>query len=107
DRRGVAQRTARKPARGGRPGGLYALAGVERPPPELVGGAWEVHVILPWGGLLEGVVLADPEVLDGLARLAAPGARLAIVLNCEVWGETVPAQVRELPAVTEEYARGT
>ena len=103
--REVSHRASRRPERGGRPNVLYALASAERPPPELAGLASEVFVVLPWGRLLEGVALADPEVLDGIAGLAAPGARLAIVLNCEVWGETVPAGVDHLPVVTEEYAR--
>jgi 16S rRNA (adenine(1408)-N(1))-methyltransferase len=105
--RELSHRASRRPERGGRPNVLYALAAAESPPAELAGRASEVHVTLPWGRLLEGVALGDPEVLAGLARLAAGGARLAILLNCEVWGETVPGEVHHLPAVTVEYARET
>src|SRR5690349_12984816 len=54
----IAARAARKPARGGRPNLLLVRAAIEALPAELHGVADEVSVQLPWGSLLEGIVLA-------------------------------------------------
>lgn len=105
--REAARRAGRKPARGGLPNVAYVWAAAEDPPGELRGVADEVHVILPWGRLLDGLALGERDVLDGLATLAAPEARVKITLNCEVWGANVPVKVRHLPELTPEYARET
>ena len=94
---------ARKPARGGRPNLLFVHAAVEALPPELRGIADEVYVQLPWGALLEGIVLARPAVLGGIARLCRPGARLTVTLNGEMWLESTPARYADLPVPTPAY----
>jgi 16S rRNA (adenine(1408)-N(1))-methyltransferase len=105
---GTARRAGRKPARGGLPNLLLVQAAAEDPPPELAGRAAEVFVVLPWGKLLDGIVLGQADVLTGLASLAAPGAVLRITLNCEVWGDpTVPGDVAHLPELTPELALAT
>ncbi len=96
---------ARKPARGGRPNLLYVHAAVEALPPELGGIADEVYVQLPWGALLEGIVLARPAVLGGIAGLCRPGARLTMTLNGEIWAESTPARYADLPLPTPQYVR--
>jgi 16S rRNA (adenine(1408)-N(1))-methyltransferase len=104
----TARRAGRKPARGGLPNLLLVQAAAEDPPPELTGRAAEVFVVLPWGKLLDGIVLGQADVLGGLASLAAPGAALRITLNCEVWGDpTVPGDVAHLPELTPELALAT
>lgn len=105
--REASQRAGRKPERGGLHNVAYVWARAEDPPAELAGVASEVYVVLPWGRLLDGLVLGERDVLDGLASLAAPCADVKITLNCEVWGENVPIKVRHLPELTPEYARGT
>ena len=99
----VAAKAARKPARGGRPNLLLARASIEALPPELEGIADEVSVQLPWGSLLEGIVLARRDVLGGLAALCRPGARLAVTLNGEIWLDSTPARYEHLPVPTPEY----
>lgn len=99
----IAAKAARKPARGGRPNLLLVRAGVEMLPPELHGVADEVWVQLPWGGLLEGIVLARDDVLGGLAALCRPGARLTVTLNGEIWLDSTPARYENLPVPTPEY----
>src|SRR5512146_2508290 len=79
--RELSARAARKPARGGLPNALYAVASVELLPGELRGIASEIFVTLPWGSLMRGLILAEPVVLDGIASLARAGAELRIVLN--------------------------
>jgi 16S rRNA (adenine(1408)-N(1))-methyltransferase len=96
---------ARKPERGGLPNALFVAATAEDPPPELEGLADEVTVLLPWGRLLRGVLLGQADVLESLARIARPGARLRIVLNNEIFEDPVPLDAAELPEATVEYAR--
>jgi 16S rRNA (adenine(1408)-N(1))-methyltransferase len=105
--RELSHRASRKPGRGGLPNVLFAWGVVERPPPELEGRADEVHVVLPWGKLASGLLLAEPDVLDGLVFLARAGATLDLVLNAEVWEEPVPVQARDLPRLTVDYVTGT
>jgi 16S rRNA (adenine(1408)-N(1))-methyltransferase len=94
---------ARKPARGGRPNLVFVHAAVEALPSELDAIADEVYVQLPWGALLEGIVLARDAVLRGIAALCRPGARVAVTLNGEIWLESTPARYEDLPVPTPEY----
>lgn len=104
----VSAKAARKPAKGGRPNVLFARVSAEAPPAELHGLADEVHVLLPWGALLVGTMLAEPAVMEGLSSLAAPaGADLVVVFNAEVWEDSTPHHMTELPAVTVEYVQQT
>ncbi len=102
--RELSAKAARKLARGGLPNVLYVVASVEQLPPELRGIAGEIFVTLPWGSLMRGIILADPAVLDGIASLARHGAELRIVLNARIFDDPVPADVRDLPEVTPDYA---
>ena len=99
----IAAKSARKPARGGRPNLVLLRAAIEALPPELLGVADEVSVQLPWGSLLEGIVLARDDVLGGLAALCAPSARLAVTLNGEIWLDSTPLRYEHLPVPTPEY----
>ena len=105
--RETSSRSLRKPSRGGLPNVMFVCASVERPPPELQGRAGEVHVVLPWGALLRGIVLAGPEVLAGLRSLVAPDGRIHVVLGADVWTDPVPAEVRDLPELTVEGVERT
>jgi 16S rRNA (adenine(1408)-N(1))-methyltransferase len=97
-------KAARKPAKGGRPNLLYVRASAEQPPPLLTGRADEIHVILPWGALLAGLVdpAGRPEVLRGVRALAQPGGELNVVLNAEPWEESLPNDIAAIPPVTVE-----
>jgi 16S rRNA (adenine(1408)-N(1))-methyltransferase len=94
---------ARKPVKGGRPNLLFVHAAVEALPAELARVAEEVYVQLPWGGLLEGIVLARADVLDGIAALCRPGARVVVTLNGEIWLDSTPARYEQLPVPTPQY----
>jgi 16S rRNA (adenine(1408)-N(1))-methyltransferase len=95
---------ARKPERGGVPNALFLVATAEDPPAELAGVADVVSVLLPWGRLLQGVLLGQSDVLRSLARIARPGARIRIVLNNEIFEDPVPLDAAELPEATVDYA---
>jgi 16S rRNA (adenine(1408)-N(1))-methyltransferase len=99
----VAHKAARKPARGGRSNLLLLRASVESLPAELQGVADEITVWLPWGHLLEGIVLAEAGVMGGLARLGRSGARLSITLNGEIWADSTPARYAQLPLPDPAY----
>jgi 16S rRNA (adenine(1408)-N(1))-methyltransferase len=94
---------ARKPPKGGRPNLLFVRAAIESPPMELAHAADEVHVLLPWGALLEGVVLARDDVLGGIASLCTTGARVSVILNGEIWVDSTPTRYEPLPVPTPEY----
>lgn len=97
---GAAQRSRRKPSRGGLPNVLYVVATAEDPPEPLRGRAAEVFCVLPWGRLLEGIMTGDPATLGGVRAVAAPGAPVHIVLNAGVWEQSTPREVEELPPAT-------
>jgi hypothetical protein len=82
---------------------VLVRAPVESLPSELRGVADEVSVQLPWGSLLEGIVLARDDVLGGLAALCRPGAQLTVTLNGEIWLDSTPARYEHLPVPTPEY----
>ena len=44
-------------------------------------------------------------MLDGLATLARPGARLRLALNGAAWAGNAPTRMRGLPRLTAEYVR--
>jgi 16S rRNA (adenine(1408)-N(1))-methyltransferase len=99
----IAAKAARKPEKGGRDNVVFVRAPVESLPAALRGVADELFVVLPWGRRLEGVVLADPQVLAGLASLCRAGARVSITLNGEIWHESTPARYEELPVPSAEH----
>lgn len=99
----IAYKAARKPARGGRANLVLLRAAIEALPVELEHIADEVDVLLPWGALLEGIVLARPEVVAGIAVLAHGGAIVRVTLNGEIWLDSTPARYEDLPVPTPEY----
>ncbi len=101
--REYAVRASRKPAKGGAPNVLFVVASAEEPPQELYGVAAEVHVNLPWGSLLRGIVLGDERVLGGIRALAMPGARIEILVNASIFTGAASLEVRDLPELTPAY----
>jgi len=99
----MAARSARKPEKGGAPNALYVRGVAEDPPPPLAGVADELHVMLPWGRLLTGLVLGERQLCCGLRRMAVPGASLDVTVGTDIWREPVPVEIRELPELTLEY----
>lgn len=96
----TAARARRKPAKGGAPNLILVNAAVEAAPSALDGVADAVTVLMPWGGLLRGVVEASADVGGGLRRLARPGATLEIVIGTSIWRPPVPVELADLPELT-------
>jgi 16S rRNA (adenine(1408)-N(1))-methyltransferase len=99
----TAHKALRKPSRGGRANLVFLRSSIEGVPTELAQIADEVFVVLPWGRLLEGIVMGDAAVIGGLATLARPGARVEVTLNGEIWLESMPVRYEHLPVPTTEY----
>lgn len=102
--REFSSRAARKPARGGLENLIYVVAGIEQPPGELTGVADEIHVNLPWGSLMRGLILGDASVAGNLAGMMKPGATIRIILNTRIYAEPIPLEAQDLPEVTVDYA---
>jgi predicted RNA methylase len=82
---------------------LFVVASVEQMPAELTGVFDRVFVLLPWGSLMRGLILADPEVLGPLASVGQPGAEYTFTLNLRIFSDPVPIEVQDLPEVTVAY----
>ncbi|MGH3794552.1 MAG: methyltransferase domain-containing protein [Pseudonocardiaceae bacterium] len=80
---------AARPAKGGMPNALFVWASVEQLPDALRDMS-EVHVLMPWGSLLRGIVGLDPAILRRLRAASAPGAQLLVTLNLHAWRPPVP-----------------
>lgn len=100
--RKASARAAAKPARGGLPNALFVWSSVEQLPQEL-SGMTELHVLMPWGSLLRGMLGGDDKILPNLARVCAPGATFLVTLNLHAWRPPVP-EVGGLPEPTPETA---
>lgn len=88
--RRAATRAAAKPARGGLPNAVFVWAAAESLPEEFDGAVNEIHVLMPWGSLLRGMLGADPVILRNLRRVAARGASMLVTLNLHAWRPPVP-----------------
>jgi 16S rRNA (adenine(1408)-N(1))-methyltransferase len=81
--REAAKMAERKPARGGAPNALYVVSRIEDLPQHLYSSADWVTIYFPWAALLKLILSGDAQVSGLLNALAAPRARLSIVLNAE------------------------
>jgi 16S rRNA (adenine(1408)-N(1))-methyltransferase len=95
---------ARKPVKGGVANALFVQASAESMPVELAGAA-QVHVLMPWGSLLRGVLDAQSPVLRSLRGVAAVEAELLITLNLHAWRPPV-LDVGETAEPTPSDAQG-
>ncbi len=62
---------------------LFIIAGAQSLPHELNGLISDIAINFPWGSLLEGLLLDDPALMDGLSSLSQPAVHLDIRLNSE------------------------
>nr|AAB08724.1 16S ribosomal RNA methylase [Streptoalloteichus hindustanus] len=95
----MSAKAAAKPAKGGLPNLLYLWATAEKLPP--LTGVGELHVLMPWGSLVRGILGSSPEMLRGLAAVCPPDAAFLVALNLHAWRPPVP-EVGEHPEPTPE-----
>jgi len=94
----------RKISKGGVTNALFVLSRVENLPHELDGIAEEIHINMPWGSLLEGLIMGEQIVLQNITRVAKPDAKLEILINYSIFhGERVSQDMSHLPLLTYEY----
>jgi 16S rRNA (adenine(1408)-N(1))-methyltransferase len=77
----VMRRARRAPEKGGLPNLTFVLAPADDLPGELAGQVNELHVDLPWGSLLDGVLTPGGTTVLGLATALAQSGVITIVLN--------------------------
>ncbi|MBP2475919.1 16S rRNA (adenine(1408)-N(1))-methyltransferase [Crossiella equi] len=87
--RKTAGKAAAKPAKGGLPNLVYLWHAAEKLPPTLRD-IDELHILMPWGSLLRGILDTDTTMLTGLAACCRPGADFLISLNLHAWRPPVP-----------------
>ena len=80
---------AKDPDKGGQPNLLFVWASAEQIP-EAITDVAEVHVLMPWGSLLRGVLEPDSGLLATLATRCRPDAKFTIVVNRHPWHPEVP-----------------
>ncbi|MHB8157500.1 MAG: methyltransferase domain-containing protein [Desulfocucumaceae bacterium] len=97
----------KKPVKGGLSNVLYVVASAEEMPVELNSIASKIFIILPWGSLLEGVAKGRREILENIARVAAPSAGLEIFFTYSDLHEQGEMSRRELPELSLEYIEET
>lgn len=109
----ASQRAAAKPERGGQPNAMYVWSAAEQLPAELTG-MDELHVLMPWGSLLRGMVApGDSPILEGLATASRAGASLLCTLNLHAWrppvkevgGIAEPTPESVMKSLSLEYRR--
>ncbi len=81
---------------------LFVWAAVEQLPPELTG-LGELHVLMPWGSLLRGMLGENSPVLGELAARCVADAEFLVTLNLHAWRPPVP-EVGEHAEPTPESA---
>lgn len=98
-------RAGRKPSRGGAANVWFVRAAVEALPEALRGLADEIHIHMPWGSLLRGVLKPQPEVLEAIARIGKAGAALRIRVNCAALNDLLIVERLGLHRSGHETAR--
>jgi len=100
--RKASTRAAANPARGGLRNAMFVVAAAERLPAELTGAA-EIHVLMPWGSLLRGMIGGDQQMLARIAAAGRPGADFLVTLNLHAWQPRV-SEVGDVPEPDPEWA---
>ncbi len=78
----------REHSRSDLPNMLFVIAEAQHLPAELAGLALSIHISFPWGSLLQGLLRADAQMMNGLVSIAAgESASLEIRLNAGALAE--------------------
>lgn len=102
----TAQKTAKKPTKGGLDNLLLVIGAVEALPSELVGIANEVTVYFPWGSLLESIVKPIPSSIAQIRAIAVDNADFTFITTYHDSYEGAEIEKRGLPELSSEYFDG-
>lgn len=83
---------------------LFLGWSMDAPLPVLGHAVDEIHVVMPWGSLLDGVLGGNDTVLSHVLDLGRPGATYEAIVNCRPWDApaSVDAKLSSTPVPTEE-----
>jgi 16S rRNA (adenine(1408)-N(1))-methyltransferase len=104
--REASDRAHRQPARGGVNNLAFVAAAANDLPGDLAAIADEVTVVLPWGSLLQVVLLADPIFVGKLLAVLKPDGRLEMLISVaesDVGAGKIDFDERKARALVAEY----
>ncbi len=78
----------RETSRSEQPNLLFVIAEAQHLPPELSGRVSHITINFPWGSLLEGLLSADPMVMQAVGQAAGSHASLDVRLNAGALAES-------------------
>jgi 16S rRNA (adenine(1408)-N(1))-methyltransferase len=83
---------------------LFLGWSMDAPLPVLGHAVDEIHVVMPWGSLLDGVLGGNDTVLSHVLDLGRPGATYEAIVNCRPWDapSSIDAKLSSTPVPTEE-----
>jgi SAM-dependent methyltransferase len=83
---------------------LFLGWSMDAPLPVLGHAVDEIHVVMPWGSLLDGVLGGNDTVLSHVLDLGRPGATYEAIVNCRPWDApaAVDTKLSSTPVPTEE-----
>ena len=106
--REASDRAHRQPARGGVGNLAFVAAAANDLPGDLAGIADEVTVVLPWGSLLQVVLLADPVFLGKVSAVLKPAGRLELLVSVaesDVGAGKIDFDEAKARALAAEYSK--
>ena len=103
----TAQKSAKKPAKGGLSNLILVISAVESLPQELYDIADEITVYFPWGSLLESVVKPIVSSLEQIRLTAVNGTSFTFITTYQDSYEGAEIEKRQLPALSRDYFEGT
>ena len=103
----TAQKSAKKPAKGGLSNLMLVIGAVESLPQELYDIADEITVYFPWGSLLESVVKPIVSSLEQIRLTAVNGTSFTFITTYQDSYEGAEIEKRQLPALSRDYFEGT
>lgn len=102
----ISQKLLKKPSRGGLNNVLLVIATAQEPPSALQRTADMLTVYFPWGSLLSGLILAEPQTLHGLRSLCNAHATFEFVTTYADAFEAAEIQKRALPTLSRAFFLG-
>lgn len=97
----------RKPERGGLPNVLYVISGIENLPYELDNISDTTWIVLPWGSLLQGLILGEKSILRSIRRISSVQSVLKMFISYSIKYEPAEMEKLRLPELTPDYIDGT
>lgn len=93
----------KKEAKGGLPNAIFIIASIEQLPEELNDLFDEIYINYPWGTLLKHTILATPEIISNLIRIAKDKAKLTMYFNFSSKYEPMKMEQLGITDITQEH----